>query len=228
MPYIPIKNWSDTDKPREKLMNNGKSVLSNAELLAILLGSGSRNESAVALSRRILASANNQLTALGKLSLSQLQQFKGIGEAKAITIMAAMELGRRRAAEQPEEVQTIRSANDVFSVLQPIIGDLPHEEFWVLYLNVANKILQKSQLSKGGMTQTTVDIRLLFRTALETGATSIIIAHNHPSGNTAPSEADRQLTKKIADAGKNLDIRLFDHLIITENAYLSFADEGFI
>ncbi|MDO5608243.1 MAG: DNA repair protein RadC [Capnocytophaga sp.] len=225
---MPIKNWSDTDKPREKLMNNGKSVLSNAELLAILLGSGSRNESAVALSRRILASANNQLTALGKLSLSQLQQFKGIGEAKAITIMAAMELGRRRAAEQPEEVQTIRSANDVFSVLQPIIGDLPHEEFWVLYLNVANKILQKSQLSKGGMTQTTVDIRLLFRTALETGATSIIIAHNHPSGNTAPSEADRQLTKKIADAGKNLDIRLFDHLIITENAYLSFADEGFI
>lgn len=226
--HISIKNWAENDKPREKLINKGKETLSNAELLAILLGSGSRNESAVELSRRILASVDNQLGQLGKLSLSQLQQFKGVGQAKAVTIVAATELGRRRAIEQPEKIHTICSSNDVFVLLQPLIGDLAHEEFWVLYLNNANKIIHKAQLSKGGITETSVDVRLLFRKAMEVGAVAIILAHNHPSGNLQASQADKNLTKQIATASKSLDIRLLDHLIITENAYLSFADEGML
>jgi len=223
---FPITNWSEDDKPREKLMLKGKSALSDAELIAILIGSGSRNESAVGLSKRILASVDNNLNALGKLTLSQLMNFKGIGEAKAISIMAAMELGRRRRAEEAVELKKITSSKMIFELMQPIIGELPHEEFWVLYLNNSNKVLFKSQQGKGGITGTLVDVRLVFKTALELGATALILCHNHPSGTLIPSDADKQITRKLKTAGQNLDIQVLDHLIVTENGYYSFNDDG--
>ena len=216
-----IKNWEDTDKPREKMMAQGKTALSNAELLAILLGSGSANESAVALSRRILASVGNSLTALGKQTLAQLTAFKGIGEAKAITILAATEMGRRRAAETPEPQPKIEAPRHVFTLMQPLIGDLPHEEFWVLYLNSANRVIHKCRLSSGGITHTIVDIRLLFKNALEQGAVSLILVHNHPSGSTTPSKEDLELTERVRNAGDTLDIKLLDHIIVTEKEYYS-------
>lgn len=221
-----IKNWAEDDKPREKLMLKGKSALSDAELLAILIGSGSRNESAVQLSKRILASVNNNLNAIGKLSLKQLMEFKGIGEAKAITIIAALELGRRRREEEAIELKKITSSKVVFELMQPIIGELPHEEFWILYLNNSNKVIYKTQLSKGGITGTVVDIRLVFKMALEYNATSIILTHNHPSGKLQASDADIQITKKLKLAGQQLDITILDHIIITENGFYSFQDEG--
>lgn len=223
---IPITNWAEDDKPREKLMLKGKSVLSDAELIAILIGSGSRNESAVDLSKRILASVNHNLNALGKLSIVQLMNFKGIGEAKAISIIAAMELGRRRRNEVAIELAKITSSKGVFDVMQPIIGELPHEEFWVLFLNNSNKILFKTQLSKGGMSGTIVDVRIIFKIAFEQNATSIILTHNHPSGKLKASDADIQITKKIKTAGQQLDIPVLDHIIITETSYYSFVDEG--
>ncbi len=224
-PAFSIKFWAEDDKPREKLMLKGKSALSDAELIAILIGSGSRNESAVGLSKRILLSVEN-LNALGKLSLKQLTEFKGIGEAKAITIIAAMELGRRRRAEESVELKKISSSKAVFEILQPIIGELPHEEFWILYLNNSNKVIYKCQLSKGGITGTVVDIRLIFKIALEQNAVSIIISHNHPSGLLTPSDADINITKKIVEAGKTMDIAVLDHIIVTEKSYYSFNDEG--
>lgn len=223
--HFPITNWSEDDRPREKLMLKGKSTLSDAELIAILIGSGSRNESAVELSKRILASADN-LNTLGKMSIAQLMNFKGIGEAKAIAIIAALELGRRRRAEDAVELVKVTSSKLVFEIMQPIIGELIHEEFWVLFLNNSNKILSKTQLSKGGITGTIVDIRLVFKLALEMGATSLILCHNHPSGNLQPSEADKQITQKIKLAGESLDVKVLDHLIITESKYYSFVDEG--
>lgn len=225
-PYFSIKNWSQDDQPREKLRDKGKSSLSDAELVAILIGSGSRNESAVELCKRILASANNNLNDLGKMSIKQLTNFKGIGEAKAITIVAAMELARRRRGEEARRQDKINSSQSVFELMQPIIGELPHEEFWILYLNNSNKVLQKDQLSKGGITGTLVDIRIVLKTALEVSATSIILTHNHPSGTLKPSEADKQITQKLKNASASLDIKVLDHLIITENAYFSFADDG--
>lgn len=224
--FFPITNWSEDDKPREKLMLKGKSVLSDAELIAILIGSGSRNESAVDLSKRILASVDHNLNALGKLSIAQLMNFKGIGEAKAISIIAAMELGRRRRNEDVIVLTKITSSKTVFDLMQPIIGELPHEEFWVLFLNNSNKILFKAQLSKGGMTGTMVDVRIVFKLALEQNATSIILIHNHPSGKLQASDADIQITKKIKGAGLQLDIPVLDHIIITETGYYSFVDEG--
>lgn len=224
--HISIKNWSDDDKPREKMMAQGKNALSDAELLAILIGSGSRNESALELSRRILTSVNNNLTQLGKLTLKQLQQFKGVGEAKAITILAAAELGRRRSSELPEPQPVIKASKHVFQLMQPIIGELAHEEFWGVFLNNANRVLHKTQLSKGGITQTVVDVRLLFKAAIEWGAVALILVHNHPSGNLAPSQADRHITQKIKMAGESLDIKLLDHIILNEKTYFSFADEG--
>ncbi len=221
-----IKNWAEDDKPREKLMLKGKTALSDAELVAILIGSGSRNESAVSLGKRILSSVDNNLNALGKLSLKQLMEFKGIGEAKAIAITAALELGRRRRAEEAVELHKITSSKAVFEIMQPIIGELPHEEFWVLYLNNSNKVIHKSQLSKGGITGTVVDVRLIFKTALEHNATSVILSHNHPSGKLQASDADKEITKKLKLAGDQLDVKILDHVIITENGYLSFQDEG--
>ena len=222
---FPITNWSEDDKPREKLMLKGKSALSDAELIAILIGSGSRNESAVGLSKRILASVDNNLNALGKLTIQQLMNFKGIGEAKAISIMAAMELGRRRRAEEAVELKKITSSKTIFELMQPIIGELPHEEFWVLYLNNGNKVLSKSQQGKGGITGTIIDVRLVFKAALELGATALVLCHNHPSGNLKPSEADKQITKRLKEAGKHLDIQVLDHVIVGENGYFSFVDE---
>ncbi len=223
---FPITHWSEDDKPREKLMLKGKSALSDAELIAILIGSGSRNESAVDLSKRILASVDNNLNALGKLSVSQLIHFKGIGEAKAISIVSAMELGRRRRAEDAIVLTKITSSKVIFEIMQPVIGELPHEEFWVVYLNNSNKVILKSQLSKGGITGTLVDVRLVFKTALEIGATSLILCHNHPSGTLKPSEADKHITAKLKLAGDSLEIKVLDHLIITEHNYFSFVDEG--
>ncbi|MDY8134443.1 RadC family protein [Aquimarina sp. 2201CG5-10] len=223
-----IKEWSENDRPREKLIVKGKNALSDAELIAILIGSGNREESAVELSKRIMASVNHQLHALGKLSVKQLMDFKGIGEAKAISIVAALELGRRRRDEDAPVMPKITSSLDVFKVMQPFIGDLEHEEFWVLYLNNANKIIQKKQISIGGKTGTLVDARLVFRSALEFGATAIILAHNHPSGGLTPSAADKTLTQKLKQAGMSLDIKLLDHLIITEKDYFSFADKSIL
>jgi len=221
-----IKNWSEHDQPREKLLNKGKAALSDAELVAILIGSGNKEESAVDLCKRILASVDNNLSALGKLSIQQLMDFKGIGEAKAITIAAAMELGRRRRGEEALENHKITSSNSVFELMQPIIGELQHEEFWIIYLNNSNKVILKSQLSKGGITGTLVDVRLVLKQALQAGATGLILVHNHPSGTLKPSEADKQLTKKLKTAAESLDIKVLDHLIVTEKAYLSFADEN--
>ncbi|MBF7090714.1 DNA repair protein RadC [Flavobacterium sp. ALJ2] len=224
--YFSIKDWSEEDRPREKLRLKGKETLSDAELIAILIGSGSKSESAVDLSKRILSSADDNLNALGKMSILQLTKFKGIGEAKAITIVAALELGRRRRLEDASKLSEITSSKIVFEMMQPIIGELSHEEFWVLFLNNSNKIISKSQLSKGGITGTIVDVRLVFKLALETRATSLILCHNHPSGNLQPSGADKEITKKIKLAGESLDVKVLDHLIITESKYYSFVDEG--
>lgn len=225
---FPIRIWSEDDKPREKLMNKGRQVLSDAELIAILIGSGSRNESAVELSKRILSSVDNNLIALGKLSLQQLMKFKGIGEAKAVSILALTELGRRRKNVNCPELKKITSSQSIFEMMQPIIGELPHEEFWIIYLNNSNKVISKSQLSKGGITGTVVDVRLVFKTAIEIGAVNIVLSHNHPSGTLHPSEADKQITHKLKIAGESLDIKILDHLIVTESNYFSFADEGIL
>ncbi len=226
--HFSIKNWNEDDRPREKMLQKGRIALSDAELIAILISSGSRNESAVALSQRILASANNNLSELGKRSIADFMQFKGIGEAKAITIVAAMELGRRRRGGEALERRKITSSNSVFEYFQPLIGELPHEEFWILYLNNSNKVIKSGQLSKGGITGTLVDVRLVFKEALQIGAVGIILAHNHPSGTLKPSHADIQLTKKLKIAGDGLDIKVLDHLIVTEKAYFSFADENML
>ena len=223
-----IKNWSQEDQPREKLRDKGKTTLSDAELLAILIGSGSRDESAVDLCKRILARVDNNLNALGKLSIKQLMGFKGIGEAKAIGITAALELGRRRRLEDAVKQEKITSSRDVFNIMQPILGELSHEEFWIIYLNNSNKVIQKQQLSKGGITGTLVDVRLVLKSALEFGAVALIVSHNHPSGTLKPSEADKKITKKLKTAAQSIDINLLDHIIVTEKSYFSFADENLI
>ena len=220
-----IKNWAEDDKPREKLMLKGKQVLSDAELVAILIGSGSRNESAVQLSKRILASVDNNLNNLGKLSIAKLIEFKGIGEAKAISIVAATELGRRRRAEETLELTKITSSKAVFEIMQPIIGELSHEEFWVLYLNNDSKVIFKSQISKGGITGTVADIRIVFKIAFEQNATAIILCHNHPSGKLQASDEDLKITKQLKLAGNQITIPVLDHIIITQNGFLSFRDE---
>lgn len=223
-----IKNWAQDDRPREKLLQKGRGSLSDAELLAILVATGSRNESAVDLCKKILAKTGNSLNELGKFTVNQLMEFKGIGEAKAITIVAALELGRRRRTEEALEKKKISSSSSVFEIMQPLIGDLPHEEFWIIYLNNSNKVIDQFQLSKGGITGTLVDVRLALKKALELGATSIILTHNHPSGNLNPSSSDKQLTQKLKTAGESLDIKVLDHVIVTEKSYFSFADEGLL
>ncbi|WP_299227428.1 DNA repair protein RadC [uncultured Psychroserpens sp.] len=223
-----IKNWSQDDQPREKLRDKGRLTLSDAELIAILIGSGHRNESAVALSKRILATVDNNLNELGKLSLNQLMAFKGIGEAKAISITAALELGRRRRSEGVLEKNKITSSSSVFELMQPIIGELSHEEFWIIYLNNSNKVIQKKQLSKGSITGTLVDVRLVLKTALEVGAVGLILVHNHPSGMIKPSQSDKAITVKLKGAAHSMDIKVLDHLVITEKAYFSFADENML
>ncbi|MBJ6366844.1 RadC family protein [Snuella sedimenti] len=223
-----IKKWSLDDRPREKLLNKGRVSLSDAELVAILIGSGNKEESAVALAKRILANTGNNLSELGKLSIEQLMVFKGIGEAKAITIAAALELGRRRRGEEALNKKKISSSLSVFELMQPLVGELQHEEFWIIYLNNSNKVIQKYQLSKGGITGTLVDVRLVLKNALMLGATGLILVHNHPSGALNPSTADKQLTTKLKTAAQSLDIKVLDHLIVTEKAYFSFADESLL
>jgi DNA repair protein RadC len=228
MEKLTIKSWALDDRPREKLVAKGKQALSDAELIAILIGSGNREESAVGLSKRILKSVEGNINSLAKLSIEKLIEFKGIGEAKAIGIITALELGKRRQLEIALEKPKITSSKNVFNLMQPIIGDIEHEEFWVLFLNNSNKVLAKTQISKGGLTATIVDVRLLFKRALEFTSVGVIVCHNHPSGKLEPSNADKQITQKIKQAGVTLDIKLLDHLIVTQKSYFSFADEGII
>ena len=223
-----IKNWSEDDRPREKLLSKGRSALSDAELIAILIGSGNREESAVGLSKRILALVENNLSELGKVSIQDLMKFKGIGEAKAISIAAALELGRRRSGGEALSRKHISSSASIFEMMHPILGDLSHEEFWVIYSNNSNKVLDKLQLSKGGMTGTLVDTRIALKRALEVNAVAIALVHNHPSGNLKPSAADKQVTQKLIAAAKSLDLRVIDHIIVAENGYFSFADEDIL
>jgi DNA repair protein RadC len=206
----------------------GKSILTDAELIAILIGSGTKKESAVELSKRILNSVNNNINELAALAFEQLIEFNGIGEARAVSIITALELGKRRHFEQTEQKPVIKSSATAFQILQPIIGELQHEEFWVLYLNNSNKVIAKKQLSKGGITATMVDVRLLFKKAVELAIVGIIVCHNHPSGKIKPSKSDELLTQKIKEAGQTLDIKLLDHLIITQKDYFSFADNGIL
>ena len=225
---LSIKDWSEDDRPREKLLYKGRSALSDAELIAILIGSGNREESAVGLSKRILASSSHNLSELGKFSVKDLMKFKGIGEAKAVSIIAALEIGRRRNGSDTLSRKRITSSASVFELLHPVIGDLPHEEFWVVYLNNSNKVLEKQQLSKGGITGTLVDVRLVLKTALELSAVGLILAHNHPSGTLRPSQSDKQLTQKLKKAAASLDVKILDHIIVTEKTYFSFADDGLL
>jgi len=226
MKKLTIKSWATEDRPREKLISKGASALSAAELLAILISSGNKKESAVDLSKRILASVQYNIHELAKLSVKELTAFNGIGPAKAITIVTALELGKRKQLESFIYRPKIHSSQAVFSMMQPQIGMLAHEEFWVLYLNNANEVLSKYQLSKGGITATLVDVRLLFKKAIELSAVAVVICHNHPSGSLNPSREDKKITKKIKEGGLSLDIKLLDHLIITEKSYFSFADNG--
>lgn len=228
LPNMPITAWAEDDRPREKLMALGRQALSDAELIAILIGSGTPKESAVSLSQRILDGVGKNLNDLGKSSIAELMKFKGIGEAKAITIAAAMELGRRRQVSDLPERPEIRGSRDAYQILSPLLMDLPHEESWVLFLSKKNKVIGKSKLSIGGTDATIMDAKIVFRKALEGMAAAIIVAHNHPSGTLRPSQADIDLTKKLKAVGEAIGLPLVDHLIITDAGYFSFLDEGLI
>ncbi|MGZ3863552.1 MAG: RadC family protein [Bacteroidia bacterium] len=226
--HIPITQWAEDDRPREKLLLKGKQALSDAELMAILLATGTKNESAVQLSQRMLATCKNNIHEIAKLSVNDLMKFKGIGEAKAITIVAALELGRRRKDTETVKHDIIKTSADAYTHLAPKLSDLPHEEFWMILMNRANKIIKTELVGKGGVSGTVADVRLILKPAVEHLASSIIIAHNHPSGNLRPSDSDLHLTKKVNEAARLFDIQLADHLIIGDAAYLSFADEGLL
>jgi DNA repair protein RadC len=221
-----IKDWSPEDRPREKLQLKGTSALSDAELIAILLGSGTTTLSAVDLAKKVLQGVRYNLHDLARLSVKDLMKFKGIGEAKAITIVAALELGRRRKEIEPEEKPRITNSQDSYELLKPHLLDIPHEEFWIILLNRANRVIRKHQISQGGIAGTVADPKIIFKFALEELASGIIIAHNHPSGNLKPSQADIDLTRKLIDGGKLLEIQVLDHIIAGGQKYFSFADEG--
>lgn len=221
-----IKDLAEADRPREKLLLKGTKAVSDAELLAILIGAGNQDETAVELSQRILYTVDNNLNSLGKLSVKDLtNRFKGIGEAKALTIIAALELGRRRKEADKPELNQIRSSADVYRIMHPLMADLPKEEMWVLLLNNANKVIKQIQVSTGGITGVQVDIRIIMKEALENYATAMIMCHNHPSNNRQPSQDDDSLTKRIDDACKIMNISLLDHIIITDGNYYSYQDE---
>lgn len=228
MKPISIKNWSVEDRPREKLMIHGARVLSDTELIAILIGSGSKELTAVELSRKILELSSNNLSELGRLEIKDFMKLKGVGEAKAISISAALELGRRRAATEPRERFKIRSSSHVFTLFNALLCDLSHEEFWVALLNRSNLLIDKVQISQGGISGTITDVRLIMKKALDYKASSIILCHNHPSGNLTPSHQDQLVTTKIKEAATLFDIKLMDHLIIANNKYYSFMDSGLI
>ena len=221
-----IKSWSPEDRPREKLLLKGTSSLSDAELIGILIGSGTPSLSAVDVAKKILQSVDNNLNELARLSVKDLMKAKGIGEAKAITIVAALELGRRRNDLEPNEKLKITSSKDAFELLKGDFMDLPHEEFWVLLVNRANRVVKKKRVSEGGVSGTVADPKIIFKLALEELATGVIVAHNHPSGNLTASQSDIDLTKKLKEAGKFLEIQVLDHLIVAGQKYYSFADEG--
>jgi DNA repair protein RadC len=223
---LTITQWAEEDRPREKMMMHGASALSNAELLAILIGSGSAEESAVELTRKILNDYHNNLNELGKASIDDLCRYKGIGSAKAISILAASELGKRRKEEAVKERVTILSSKDVYDCFYPLMCDLPTEEFWVLMLNQASKIIDKVKISAGGLSATAVDVRCILREALIKRASAIVLCHNHPSGNIRPSKEDDLLTRHVAQASECMDIRLVDHIILTDGAFYSYSDEG--
>ena len=223
-----IKDWDVSDRPREKLKSQGASYLSNAELFAVLIGSGSSSESAVGLMKRILLSINNDLQKFEQLPIERLVEFKGIGEVKAIKLKAVVELSKRFQKQQPDKTTVLNSSKIVYESIYMDLDILPHEEFWILYLNQSNRLLEKYRLSKGGITQTTVDLRLAFKRAFEVGATGLILAHNHPSGGLTPSSSDEQITRKFKLAAASVDLRILDHIIVSKKGYFSFADEGLL
>lgn len=223
-----IKNWAEDERPREKLLHKGAASLSDTELLAILINSGTKEHSAIDLARDILSRAHNHLHELGRLSLKELQQTKGIGEARAITIAAALEIGKRRQVGEALQRPIINSSKDAAALIVPLLCDLTHEAFYVLYLNQSNRVIRHEMISTGGLTGTVADTRIILKNALLHNANQLVIAHNHPSGNLQPSAADRQLTQKIKDAALMMDIKLIDHLIIGGTKYLSFGDEGML
>ena len=223
-----IKDWDVSDRPREKLKSQGASYLSNAELFAVLIGSGSSRESAVGLMKRILLSINNDVQKFDQLPIERLVEFKGIGEVKAIKLKAVVELSKRFQKQQPDKTTVLNSSKIVYESIYMDLDTLPHEEFWILYLNQSNRLLEKYRLSKGGITQTTVDLRLAFKRAFEVGATGLILAHNHPSGGLTPSSSDEQITRKFKLAAASVDLRILDHLIVSKKGYFSFADEGLL
>jgi DNA repair protein RadC len=225
---LSIKEWAVDDRPREKMMNKGIGALSNAELIAILFGTGTRNESAVEIARKLLDSAGNNLNKLATFTIKDLKKIKGIGEAKAISVLTALEIGKRRKIEEAVERKKIQSSNDVYEIFGPLLGDLPYEEFWILLLNRSNCIIERMKISQGGISGTVTDVRIILKNALDKMASSIILCHNHPSGNLKPSESDISITQKLKEAGKLIDINIPDHLIVTNNGYYSFTDEGII
>lgn len=225
---LKITDWAAGDRPREKLIEKGTSSLSDAELLGILISSGTKDKSAVDLGRELLCMANNNLNNLAKLSVSDLRKLHGIGPARAVTIAAALELGRRRKLADTQDTIQIKASKDVADIFQPILADLSHEEFWILYLNRSNKVISRMKLSQGGVSGTVTDVRIVMKKAVELLASGIILCHNHPSGNLNPSEADSKITQKIKEAGSFMDIQLLDHLIISDKDYYSFADNGLI
>lgn len=227
-PRLTIKRWAEEDRPREKLLLKGKSALTEAELIAILIGSGNSNQTAVELAQHILKSCENSLHNLAKLSVKDLEKFRGIGEAKAISIVAALELGRRRKDQEPSKKIIIKSAKDAYNLLVGDLLDLPFEEFWVILMKRNNEVIKKEMISRGGVSGTIVDAKIIYKKALEESASGIIVAHNHPSGNTEPSHKDIQLTKKLKEAGRTLDISFLDHLIITDSGFYSFTDENML
>jgi len=226
--YTSIKQWAEDDRPREKLLLKGKSALSDAELIAILLRSGNRDATAVDLSKEILDKAKNNLIELSKFTINDFLLFKGIGEAKALSIIAALELGRRRRSAEVIEKSSISGSKDVFNYFMAIVEDYKYEGFWILLLNRANKIIKHVQISEGGVSGTIADPKKIFKLSIENGASGIVLCHNHPSGNIKPSEQDLKLTKKIVEGGQLLDINVLDHLIIGDNNFFSFADENLI
>jgi DNA repair protein RadC len=223
---LSIKNWAEADRPREKLLEKGRNALSDAELIAILLGSGTKDLTAVELAKNILHHVGNDLNKLGKLSIKELMQHKGVGKAKAITIAAALELGRRRKESESKQKKFIKSSKDAYEFISPFLSDLHHEEFWAIYLNRNNSIIHYAKIGQGGISATIADIRIILKTAIEQLASGIIICHNHPSGNIKPSESDISLTNRIKEAAKLLEINLLDHIIFTDKSYYSFADEA--
>ncbi len=221
-----ITQWAEEDRPREKMMMKGIASLSDAELLAILIGSGNRNETAVELMRRMLITCENNLNELARWNINNYSEFKGMGPAKSITIMAALEIGRRRNMQATKDRTQITCSKDIFRIFHPLLCDIALEEFWILLINQSGKVIDKVRLSTGGIAGTFVDIRLIFREALLKHATQLAVVHNHPSGNRNPSQEDKNLTLRIAKASETMNIRLIDHVIICEDSYYSFADEG--